>query len=78
MIQKAFGSGELKFDEDQAVNQHELIEWVVQNCAFGNVQLQTVRKGIKNCLSKYYAKVGNEEELVMKQKKGTTRWKTKS
>ena len=77
MVQAAFASGQMVYDEDQAINQHDLIEWVVQNCAFGQVQLQTVRKGIKNCLTKYYCRVGDEEEIAIKQKKGTTRWRQK-
>lgn len=61
-----------------SIHQTNLVEWVakVYYASLGEMQRQSLRKGIYNALTKHYERVvGEDEDLGKRQKRGTIRWR---
>ena len=61
-----------------SIHQTNLVEWVakVYYASLGEMQSQSLRKGIYNALTKHYERViSTEEDLGKRQKRGTIRWR---
>lgn len=61
-----------------SIHQTNLVEWVakVYYSSLGEMQRQSLRKGIYNALTKHYVRVlGVDEDLGKRQKRGTIRWR---
>ena len=60
-----------------SIHQTELVNWVSATYVetLGEIQRQSVCKGVYNALIKHFEKVENEEDVGKPQKRGSIRWR---
>mmetsp|Transcript_9394 Transcript_9394/g.9199 ORF Transcript_9394/g.9199 Transcript_9394/m.9199 type:complete len:268 (-) Transcript_9394:107-910(-) len=78
MIDACFESADLIQGEEKSIHQSALVDWVAKNyyVSLGELQRQSLRKGIYNALSKHFTRIGGKSSLegATKVKRGTIRW----